>query len=371
MYMSIRFFFVIASLFLAFAPLLPGTPLFDAEDPVEITIVAPLKSLKNQRGEDPEWLTGGQVVYKTEDGLEKILDVELKARGNFRRQKKICAFPPYWLNFKKSQVAGTLFEGQDRVKVVSHCQEKRRPFDPYIYREYLTYKTYNLLTDSSFRVRLAHINYRDTQSKYVKDSQIGFFIEHTNEVEDRLGLKQVKDQFIPPSDYDIKALCRAEMFQYLVSNLDYTFFDSQDECCHNGKAFRVEGADGGYLPVPYDFDMSGLVNAPYAQPNPALKQMGIRKVTDRFFLGVRVSDELLDETLQYYQDKKSDIYSLWENFEPLDDKQRLEALDFIDAFYALVENPKAVQSEIKKRMRSISGLDKSTAKKIERLKAQK
>ena len=339
-------------------------PLFVSEDPVEIKVIAPLKSLKRQRGDKLEELPG-QVKVLGDDGTERTLDIQIVARGNFRRQKNICAMPPYWLNFKKKQVEGTVFEGQDKLKVVSHCQESRRPFDDYIYREYLAYQTYQLLTDHSFAVRLARIDYEDTESKYRKESQIGFFIEHTNGFEDRHGLKHVKDQFIPPSSYDLKMLCLADIFQYMVSNLDYTFFDSLEECCHNGKAFKIEGADGGFYPVPYDFDMTGLVNAPYAKPNPNFKRLGIKKVTDRYYLGVRVSDEIWTETLQYYLSKKSEIYELWENFEPLAEKQRLEALDFIDQFYAIIENPERLQSEVTKKRRSIEKLDASTRKKIE------
>ena len=345
-------------------------PLFATEEPVQIKVIAPLKTLKKQRGEELEELPG-QVKVIGNDGAERTLDIQIVARGNFRRQKDICAMPPFWLNFKKKQVEGTVFEGQDKLKVVSHCRESRRPFDAYIYREYLTYKTYQLLTDRSFAVRLARIDYEDTESKYRKESQIGFFIEHNNGFEDRHGLKQVKDQFIPPSQYDLKELCLADIFQYMVSNLDYTFFDSLDECCHNGKAFQREGMDGGFFPVPYDFDMSGLVNAPYAKPNPAFKRIGIKKVTDRYYLGVSVSDEIWTETLQYYMTKKAEIYALWENFEPLEDKQRLEALDFIDNFYAIIEDPEKLQSHMTKKMRSIEKLEASTLRKIEAAKQAK
>ena len=92
--------------------------------------------------------------------------------------------------------------------------------------------------------------------------------------------------------------------------------------------------------------------------------------TDRYFWGVRVSDELIEETLQYFLSKKAAIYELWENFEPLDDKHRLEALDFIDTFFAIIEDPEKTQAEIKKRMQSIASLDKSIARKIEKAKLE-
>ena len=327
-------------------------PLFASEEPVSLKVIAPLKSLKKQRGDELEEMPG-QVVVTANDGTERTLDIQIVARGNSRRQKNTCDMPPYWLNFKKNQVEGTIFEGQDKLKVVSHCRESRRPFDGYIYREYLTYKTYQLLTDKGFSVRLARIDYEDTESKYRKESQIGFFIEHNNGFEDRHGASQIKDQFVPPSHYNLKALCLAEVYQYFVNNLDFTFFSSLDECCHNGKVFDLDGEAGDYLPVPYDFDRSGLVNPPYAEPNPALKKIGVKRMTDRIYLGVEVPEEVFSEVMQLFLDKKAAIYELWENFEPLDDKNRVEALEFIDEFYGVLEDPNKLQSEIKDKMRNL------------------
>ena len=330
-----------------------AVPLFESDDPVEMRIVGPLHFLKAQRGDDPEWLTGTQVFVKDNDGTERALDVEIMARGNFRRQEKICPFPPYWVNFKKKQVDGTVFEGQDRIKVVSHCRENQNSFDAYIYREYLAYKTYNLLTDNSFRVRLARIDYEDTRSDYKKESQVAFLIEHTDSLEKRLRVKHIKDRFILPSLYDMEELCLAELFQYFVSNADFTFFASHEECCHNGKAFSFEDGSRGHLPVPYDFDMSGIVNAPYANPSSGMMEKGVNKVTHRYYLGVEVTDEILEKTIALYQSKKASIYDLWENFEPLDDKARAEALDFIDEFYEIIEVPQNVEKRIKETMESL------------------
>ena len=101
--------------------LVSASPLFDSEEPVSIQIIAPLNSLKKQRGEDPQWLEG-KVLLKGSDGVDKTLDIRLKARGSFRRKSSTCHFPPFWLNFKKQEVNGTIFEGLDKVKVVSHCR---------------------------------------------------------------------------------------------------------------------------------------------------------------------------------------------------------------------------------------------------------
>jgi len=89
-----------------------AVPLFESDEPIEIRLVGPLHFLKAQRDDNPRWLTGTQVFVKDSDGTERALDVGIKARGNYRRGEHICPFPPYWLNFKKKQLDGTVFEGQ-------------------------------------------------------------------------------------------------------------------------------------------------------------------------------------------------------------------------------------------------------------------
>jgi len=335
---------------------------FHSEKPVAVRIEAPLKTLKRQRGDDPEWLVG-KVIVTGSNGVETVLDVQIKARGNYRRLKTTCPFPSYWLNFKKKQVVGTIFEGQDRLKVVAHCRETRKPFDPYIYKEYLAYKTYNLITNESFRVRLARIDYIDTESKYRREEEVAFFIEHTEEFEDRLDMKQKKDRYVIPSLYELSDLCRADLFQYLVGNTDYTFFASQDECCHNGKAFVPKDETRGFLPVPYDFDLSGLVDAPYGVVNKKLK---IKTAKQRLYRGVEISREILTENLALYTSKKADIYALWENFEPLDDGHRVEALEFIDGFFETIENIEDYEEKLIGKMRSVEKLDTIIYKNIEK-----
>ena len=337
-----------------------AVPLFESEEPIEFRVAGPLDFMKSQRTGNPVWLRNTQVFVRGDDGAERALDVEIRARGNFRRQEDICPFPPYRLNFKKQQVLGTIFEGQDKIKVVSHCKEDDESFASYIHREYLAYKTYNLLTDKSFRVRLARIDYEDTQMDYQKESQVAFLIEHEDSVEDRLDVKTIEIQFVLPSLYDLEDLCVAELFQYFVGNTDYSFFASEDECCHNGKAFLFKDGSRGHLPIPYDFDLSGMVNAPYAKPNPSMKSKGVEKVTQRYHSGVAVPDEIWENTIALFQSKKAAIYELWENFEPLDELARAEALDYIDQFFAIIDDPQLVEEKIKATKRTAYEMDRWT-----------
>ena len=62
------------------------------------------------------------------------------------------------------------------------------------------------------------------------------------------------------------------VFQYMVGNTDWSMVRF-----HNVEVSRTPR--GVYVPVPYDFDWTGLVSTRYARPNEGL---GIRSVRQRF-----------------------------------------------------------------------------------------
>ena len=335
---------------------------FCSDEVVSIRLEAPISALKKQKVDEPDWLQG-KVFLKDSEGVETVFNVQLKARGNFRRLRSTCQFPPYWLNFKKSEVKGTLFDGLDKVKMVAHCKVGGSSYEPYIHTEYLAYKTYNILTDRSFRVRLANVHYIDTDRNIDHESYDAFFIEHVDSFEDRLNAAQVKDQNVLPTRYNLNELCRAEMFQYFIGNTDFSFFLSSDECCHNSKSFSLKGDQNGLIPVPYDFDMSGLVNPPYSEPNPELP---IYSVKERFYRGVGVPEEILEQTVTHYLRKKEEIYELWENADFLQPKYQAKALNYIDKFYEIFEDKKRVDRKIIADLRHIGNVEKMVQERIEK-----
>ena len=82
-------------------------PLFQDDQPLEITITAPLTALMRERP-DEDYLTG-HIRYTVSHGNTVDFDVGIRTRGKYRRQSKICPFPPLRLNFRSSQTKGTLF----------------------------------------------------------------------------------------------------------------------------------------------------------------------------------------------------------------------------------------------------------------------
>lgn len=362
MEMNFRRFLILVGLCCGSFSWLDAAGFFESEHAVAFRLEAPLSSLRRQRGSEVEWLEG-TLYYQESHGSEAALNVKIQARGNFRRQREICHFPPYWINFRKSEVKGTPFAGLDKVKVVSHCNPGRASYEQYVYSEYLAYKTYNVLTDLSFRVRLASINYFNTDRGKDERGYGAFFIEHVDSLEERLRAEQVKDRYVLPSRYNLRELCMAEMFQFFLGNTDFSFFVSEDECCHNAKVFAPRGATSGLFPVPYDFDLAGLVDTAYAAPPP---DYPITSVKHRMYRGIEVGHDVFWETVRLYIKKREEIYELWENFELLDHKYRAKALSFIDEFYNIFDQERKTKRPFILKLRKFDSLEKSIQGEIDK-----
>ena len=189
-----------------------------------------------------------------------------------------------------------------------------------MYTEYLVYKTYNILTDLSFKVRLASIDYYNTNTKKEEGQFGAFFIEDVDAMEDRLSVKQVKDKYILPSRYDHRNLCVAEMFMFMIANTDFSFYASEDECCHNAKVFsqRKKVVDCSRFPT------TSICLGWSSRPMLSRIPTSIFSVKN-LYRGVSVAEEILDETLSLYFSKKDEIYDLWRNFGFLSEKDREDA----------------------------------------------
>ncbi|MEX0322989.1 MAG: hypothetical protein AB3N63_12575 [Puniceicoccaceae bacterium] len=333
---------------------------FSREAELRFQLEIPVSELKNQRGDDPEWLDGA-LTYIDAEGKDQRLEVTVKARGNFRRKRSSCSFPSYWVNLKKKQVKGTVLGGLDKLKIVSHCRETRKSFEPYIYKEYLAYKSFNILTEKSFKARITKISYIESKNGKSVGEFAGFVLEPVEDLADRLGGQVVSERYVLPSLYDPATLCRAELFQFMVGNTDFSFVASQDECCHNGKAVALPD---GYAAIPYDFDMSGIVDTPYAVPNPGLK---LRSVRDRKYRGIQVSKEVFDGVVREFISAKQDIISIWDETDMLPEKEKEEALAYIKEFYRILENPILLKTQIRSKMRNGSKMEEYIEERINEL----
>ncbi len=309
--------------------------LFTSSEPLVLRLEAPFGAIKATKAK-PEYMDGKLKLQ--EGGVEKVFDVRLRARGHSR--KEVCDFPPLLLNFKTSDLKGSVLEGENKLKLVTHC--KATPtFDQYLRLEYLSYRALNLLTDMSLRARPLTVTYYDTDRKRELEVRPGLFIEDEERFAERKGLTEAQLQRIESKQYDRDALGLVNMFEYFIGNTDWSaMLGSQGSaCCHN--IVPYQRADGVLVPVPYDFDSSGMVNTPYAMPNERLK---ITSVRQRLYRGT-TCDSLADFESRFakFDAVKPQLLELFSSSSGLDKRNAASAMVYIDDFFDTRSDPKKVE----------------------------
>jgi len=319
-------------------------PLFQDTTVINITINAPFPSLLKRRPNE-EYLPG-TLSYADADGNDVTLNMGIRTRGNFRRQKRICPFPPLRVNLDKAQTKGTLFHKQNKLKLVAHCRDRSERYEQGVIREYLAYRILSALTDIGYRARLVRVTYIDTENKHKDRVQYAFFIEHKNRMSKRIGLPEIATSKIRTAQLEGAYSDLTSLFQFLVANTDFSPIAGAEgeNCCHNTTLFGNEGEP--IYAIPYDFDMSGLVDAPYAEPNPRFK---IKRVTQRLYRGRCAHIGNLDNTVRTFQDKRGEIFSIIANQPELTPKSRKAVTKFVEAFFRILDNPKKLDRQVRKK----------------------
>lgn len=315
-------------------------PLFASDDILEVRVVAPFGVIAQERPTDKD--VPGKLYVAGEHGETIAFDVGIRTRGNFRRRADVCFFPPLRLNLKKSQVGNSLLDGQDKLKLVTHCRPRSHLYEQAVLAEYLAYRILTLLTNHSFRVRLLNINYANDEG----DSgfhNFAFLIEHKDRVAKRIGIPVLSVSGTTVDKLEAAHANLTSVYQYLIGNTDFasTAGSQGAECCHNYTLFGSD--DGAYYSIPYDFDMSGIVNAPYAAPNPTLR---LESVRERLYRGFCANNALLPDTLDRFRAKRDDIEALIRGQPGLSSSSRRSMLKYVDQFYRTITSERSVNRHI-------------------------
>ncbi len=318
-------------------------PLFRGNTPVDVRLLSPLTTILRERESGEEF--DGKLQFVDESGVPVEIDVAVRTRGRFRLQDDICRFPPLRLNFKNKQTQGSLFENQDKVKLVTHCKDKSRRYQQSMLREYVAYRILNELTDVSFRVRLLRITYVDQDGRRPERTEYGFVIEDSERMARRLGLDEMDLAATRPSALQPEHLNLVSLFQYLIGNTDFSPVKGSDgTCCHNHVLIGRE--DGVLYSVPYDFDHAGLVDAPYAGPNPRFR---LRNVRQRLYRGRCANNAQIDATIARFMEKRGTILALVDEPPDLTDRVRSTMQKYIESFYETIGSPQLVERDLIKK----------------------
>jgi len=318
-------------------------PLYQSTEILDVRITAPLGTLLHERPFDEE--LPAKLQYADSSGQTVEFNIKIRTRGKFRRQKDVCSFPPMRLNFKASETKGTLFHKQNKVKLVTHCQNNTK-YEQVILREYTAYRILNVMTNTSFRVRLLRITYVDSEGKKRDDISHGFIIEHRDRLAKRLEKNYLEIPGTRVSSLDPEYMNMVSMYHYLIGNTDFSPVKAAPDqnCCHNHVLFSNEGART--LSVPYDFDQAGLVDAPHAGPNERFK---LRSVKQRLYRGRCVNNDQLDGTIARYNEKREEIMAVLAEVEDANARSVKTMTSFVNKFYDTINSERRVKGEFVKK----------------------
>jgi hypothetical protein len=304
-------------------------PLFASDTPIHVTIQGPMSSLASNRSETPRPAT------MTVDGV--TYPITLTTRGITRKSRDICEFPPLRVELTRPAPSGSLFDHQHHLKLVTHCK-REAGFQQKLLLEYSAYRLYNLMTPHSFRARLANIDYLDDGGRpYI--SRIGFFLEEFSDVAKRNGMTAAHMPYaISASLLDPTAAARFAVFEYMISNYDWSMRAGPQgtECCHNSRLLNP-GAGTPLITVPYDFDYSGLVDAPYSVPPEGIPINSVRERTYRGYCAHMAQARAFAAQLS---PRRAEFLGVFATIPGLEPREQSKAVNYLQGFFADVDSGK-------------------------------
>lgn len=322
------------------APAAAAKPLFASSTVQSISIAAPLERLFRDRESD-------QAVAGTlTDASGNRLPIAVELRGITRRSEDTCAFPPLSVRFTAPPPATSAFAGEKKLKLATHCQNPPST-DRVVLLEYAAYKMFQALTPRSFGARLMTISYLDGSGRPMA-TRPGFFIEDLDDVAQRNGTTELRaGPRIPFGDLNRVDAARYALFQHMLANHDWSMRAGPvgDNCCHNAKLIGTAGP-GKATPVPYDFDFSGFVNAPYASPP---DQLQLNSVRERKYRGYCLHNAEVAQEARLFRSKQAAMEGQLAAVPGLDARALSSARAFLAPFFADIATDQSVEARILKR----------------------
>jgi len=317
-------------------------PLFAADDTIHLVIRGPIGAIRRgaERNTDAHdaTLTLAGAVGETHA-------IRLSARGLSRRRHENCTFPPLRIDFVGEPAATSLFHGQRRLKLVTHCQQAES-FQQHLLLEYTAYRLLNALTPHSLRVRLAQVDYVEEGAAAPFLSRLGFLIEDVDDAARRNGLVEIETGNIGMRQLDAREGARVALFHYMIGNLDWssTAGPQGDTCCHNSKLMgAAPGATTGLIPIPYDFDYSGLVDAPYAVPP---LEVRVESVRTRRYLGFCIHNAEAQAVAAEFRAARAALLAVPASVPGLAARNRERAVAYLSRFFEDIADDGAVSSNL-------------------------
>lgn len=269
--------------------------------------------LNNRRNADylPATLTGP-------DG--KVYKLEVRTRGKYRRRS--CEIPPVKFKFLKEELLSYHLDTFNEIKLVLPCS-KEPASEELIVREYLAYRMFESLSQNSARARLVRLELKNSKKKRPQ-KMLAMLVEHEEEIAARLQAKPLQEWGIAHERFQADQAALMALFQYMIGNTDWDL-----QACRN--ILVLQPLDNGKIvTVPFDFDFSGLVSAPYASPN---SESGLRHVQDRCLMAKGMDQDALLRAKDNILNAKPDLMRWCKNAQ-MSDESSAYMSGYLELFFS-------------------------------------
>jgi hypothetical protein len=183
------------------------------------------------------------------------------------------------------------------------------------------YRTLNILTDTSLQVRLVRITYHDTQKNHPDIQTWAFFVEDEDDFADRMGAKLVEDR-VSPETLVPGCLTRLYAFEYMIGNLDWDIPSGKN-------IITLAFPNGARVAVPYDFDWSKSVDAPWTGLAPEFDRRNLPPLCR--------SEAEWSHTFMQFETHKTQIRQLYNQFHYLPVEELVPSLSYYEHFFIMIQ----------------------------------
>ncbi|MBC6367734.1 hypothetical protein [Algoriphagus sp. AK58] len=307
--------------------------LFASETPFDLEIVTNFKLIKGSKSDTVFFPTF--IKFKDQEGKPDSVPVNLRGRGNSRRAQ--CFFIPLWLKIPKGASENTPFEGNRSLKLVLPCQEGEY-YNHLIMKEFIVYKLYEQVSPYFFQTRLINLILTDRQNKKSKSySLTAFVLEDVDNVAENYDANTKDSGLVLPHLVNDTLALKQDFFAFMIGNTDWS-----NTTQHNVK--MLDKGQEKFIPVAYDFDYSGFVNASYAIPYDYLP---IKKVTERLYRGICRNEALTQLVKNDFMQSESQILKTLEKYSSFLPNPEFEsARNYLVDFFSILKNETEFQAQL-------------------------
>ena len=219
--------------------------------------------------------------------------------------------------------------------------------DDYVVKEYLAYKLYEIISPYHLKTRMVDLTFDDLKGNSIKTYQLkAFLIEDIEKVADRYSGKVMK-RSMHPMNQDALSSVQNAFFQFMIGNTDFSTAYQ-----HNEKLLFINKE---FIPVPYDFDMSGLVNTNYSVVSVINEEdLNINSVRDRLYRGFKRDQKIILQVRQEFLVNEPNFYTILDSLknEFDDPKDFEESREYLIEFFNVLSDDKKFNKEVTQRLRT-------------------